>query len=158
MLFQLSYIPTGAARGANRSQSVERALALMLLTLQCMNTDSSVDARLSYLEAESVLGPFLTCKDVSVRNDEDGDLGQLDGIVVDAEARQVRYLVVAAGGIFSRRRYLLPFSPTRVDANRHALCVDAHKTDLVRCEKFERRAFHRFSDDDLVSALFAGAQ
>ena len=120
--------------GANRPQGVERALALMLLTLRCMNTDSSVDARLSYLEAESVLGPFLTCKDVSVRNDEDGDLGQLDGIVVDAKARQVRYLVVAAGGIFSRRRYLLPFSPTRVDANRHALCVDAHKTDLVRCE------------------------
>jgi PRC-barrel domain len=122
-----------------------------------MSTDSNDDARLSYLEAESVLGPFLTCKDVSVRNDEDGDLGQLDGIVVDAEARQVRYLVVAAGGIFSRRRYLLPFSPTRVDANRHALCVDAHKTDLACCERFEPGAFHRFSDNDLVNALFAGA-
>jgi hypothetical protein len=130
----------------------------MLLTLRCMSTDSNHDAQLSYLEAESVLGPFLTCKDVSVRNDEDGDLGQLDGIVVDAVARQVRYLVVAAGGLFSRRRYLLPFSPTRVDASRHALCVDAHKTDLVRCEKFEPRAFHRFSDDDLVNALFAGVQ
>jgi hypothetical protein len=121
-----------------------------------MSTDSNDDARLSYLEAESVRGPFPTCKDVSVWNEEDGDLGQLDGVVVDAEARQVRYLVVAAGGIFSRRRYLLPFTPTRVDAKRHALCVDAHKRDLVRCEKFESRAFHRFSDDDLLSALFAG--
>jgi hypothetical protein len=121
-----------------------------------MSTDSNDHARLSYLEAESVRGPFPTCKDVSVWNEEDGNLGQLDGVVVDAEARQVRYLVVAAGGIFSRRRYLLPFTPTRVDANRHALCVDAHKRDLVRCEKFESRAFHRFSDDDLLSALFAG--
>ena len=123
-----------------------------------MSTESNDNARLSYLDAESVRGPFPTCKHVSVWNDEDGNLGQLDGIVVDAEARQVRYLVVAAGGTFSRRRYLLPFSPMRVDANRHALCVDANKMDLVRCEKFEPRAFHRFSDDDLLSALFARAQ
>jgi PRC-barrel domain len=124
----------------------------------CMSTGPNADARLSYLDAESVRGPFRTYRDVSIRNDEDGDLGRLDGIVVDAEARQVRYLVVATGGTFSRRRYLLPFSPTRVDTNRHALCVDAHMTDLVRCAKFELRAFHRFSDDDLVNALFADAR
>ena len=120
-----------------------------------MGTHSKDEARLSYLDAESVRGPFPTCKDVSVWNEEDGDLGRLDGIVIDAEARQVEYLVVAEGGTFSRRRYLLPFSPARVDASRHALCVDAHKTDLVRCERFEPRAFHRFSDVDLVNALFA---
>lgn len=123
-----------------------------------MSTNSNADARLSYLEAESVQGPFPTCEHVSVWNDEDGALGQLDGVVVDAEARQVRYLVVTAGGMFSRHRYLLPFSPTRVDAHRRALCVDAHKKDLVRCEKFESRAFHRFSDDDLLSALFSGVE
>ena len=122
-----------------------------------MTTDSIADARLSYLDAESVRGPFRTYRDFSVSNDEDGDLGQLDGIVVDAEARRVRYLVVAAGGTFSRRRYLLPFSPTRIDARRHTLCVEAHKADLVRCAKFEPRAFHRYSDDDLVNAMFADA-
>jgi len=122
-----------------------------------VNTDITADDRLSYLDAECVRGPSRTYRDFSVWNDEDGDLGRLDGIVVDAEARQVRYLVVAAGGTFSRRRYLLPFSPTRVDANRHALCVDAHKTDLVRCAKFEPGAFHRFSDVDLINALFGGA-
>ena len=122
-----------------------------------MNIEATADARLSYLDAESVRGPFHTYRDVSVWNDEDGDLGRLDGIVVDAEARQVKYLVVAAGGTFSRRRYLLPFSQTRVDADRHALCVDAHKTDLVRCAKFEPRAFHRYSEDDLMNALFPEA-
>jgi len=53
---------------------------------------------------------------------------------------------------------LLPFAPARVDANRHALCVDAHKTDLARCAKFEPRAFHRYSEDDLMNALFPQAQ
>lgn len=114
--------------------------------------------RLSYLEADSVRGPFPSCKDLSVWNEDDGDLGHLDGIVLDAQARQVHYLVVAEGGTFSRRRYLLPFSAARVDASRHALCVDAHKSDLVRCERFAPREFHRFSDNDLVNALFGGAQ
>jgi hypothetical protein len=124
-----------------------------------MSTNSNDNARLSYLDAESVRGPFPTCKNVSVWNEDDGNLGQLDGIVVDAEARQVQYLVVAAGGTFSRRRrYLLPFSAARVDASRRALCVDANKTDLALCERFDSRAFHRFSDDDLLSALFAAVQ
>ena len=135
-----------------------RGMASMLLLKPGVNTNSNDNARLSYLDAEAVRGPFPSCKNVSVWNEEDGDLGQLDGIVVDAEARQVEYLVVSARGAFSRRRYLLPFSPSRIDASRHALCVDAHKTDLARCEKFEPRAFHRFSDDDLMTALFAGAQ
>ena len=64
---------------------------------------------------------------------------------------------ISAGGIL-RRRYLLPFAPARIDANRHALCVDAHKTDLVRCAKFEPRAFHRYSEDDLMNSLFAEAR
>ena len=132
-------------------------VAFVLLTRDRVNSDSNVDARLSYLDAESVRGPFRSYRDVSVWNDDDGDLGRLDGIVVDAEARQVRFLVVAAGGIL-RRRYLLPFAPARVDANRHALCVDAHKTDLARCAKFEPRAFHRYSEDDLMNALFPQAQ
>ena len=120
-------------------------------------THPNDNGRLCYLDAESVRGPFASCKDVSVWNEDDGDLGHLDGIVLDAEARQVEYLVVAEGGIFSRRRYLLPFSQSRVDASRHALCVDAHRADLARCERFAPLAFHRFSDNDLVNALFGGA-
>ena len=123
-----------------------------------MMTHPNDNGRLCYLDAESVRGPFPTWKDVSVWNEDDGDLGYLDGIVLDAEARHVQYLVVAEGGIFSRRRYLLPFSPSRVDASRHALWVDAHKSDLVRCARFEPRAFHRFSDSDLLSAMFGGVQ
>jgi hypothetical protein len=92
---------------------------------------------------------------VDVWNDQDGKIGQLDGIVLDAAARQVEYFVVATGGMLRRRRYLLPFRPTRIDIDRHALCVEAHKIDLARCKEFEPAAFHRFSDDDLLAAMFS---
>ena len=111
-------------------------------------------SRLCYLDAASVAGPFPTCAGVEVWNDDDGKIGRLDGIVLDAEARQVQFLVVATGGTLRRRRYLLPFRPTRIDLERHALCVDAHKIDLAQCKEFEPAAFHRFSDDDLLAALF----
>jgi hypothetical protein len=89
-----------------------------------------------------------------VRNDEDGMIGRLDGIVLDPESQQVRYLVVAARTTLRRHRYLLPFRDTRVDVPHHAFCVDAHKRDLASCERFEPGAFHSFSDNDLMAALF----
>ena len=119
-----------------------------------MTTERSDPSRLCYLDAASVAGPFPTCADVDVWNEEDGKIGQLDGIVLNAETRHVHYLVVATGGTFRRRRYLLPFRPTRIDIARRALCVDAHKIDLARCQEFEPAAFHRFSDSDLLDALF----
>ena len=119
-----------------------------------MATETPDSSRLCYLDAAKVAGPFPTCADVDVWNDEDGKIGRLDGIVLDAAARQVQYLVVATGGTLRRRRYLLPFRPTRIDIERHALCVDAHKIDLARCKEFEPAAFHRFSDNDLLAALF----
>jgi hypothetical protein len=119
-----------------------------------MTMETSQPSRLCYLDAANVAGPFPTCADVDVWNDEDGKLGRLDGIVLDAEARQVQYLVITTGGTFRRRRYLLPFRPTRIDMQRHALCVDAHKGDLARCKEFEPAAFHTFSDDDLLAGMF----
>lgn len=122
-----------------------------------MSTETPEPSRLCYLDAASVAGPFPTCADVDVWNDEDGKIGRLDGIVLDAAARQVEYFVVATGGTFRSRRYLLPFRPTRIDMERHVLCVDAHKIDLARCKEFEPAAFHRFSDEDLLAAMFSTA-
>jgi hypothetical protein len=74
--------------------------------------------------------------------------------VIEPEARRVRYLVIEAGRMFRRHRYLLPFRDMRVDVQRHAFCMDAQKSDLASCEEYEPQAFRPFSDDDLMAALF----
>ena len=114
-------------------------------------------SRLCYLDAANVRGAFPTWERIEVRNDEDGEIGTLDGIVIDAAARHVQYLVVSAGSALRRHQYLLPFRPTQIDVERQVLCVDVHKTDLKRCEKFAPDSFHRYSADDMLTALFPGA-
>ena len=119
-----------------------------------MTPDALDRQRLCYLDAASLKVPFATCDDVEVWNDQDGMIGRLDGILLDPGARHVQYLVVAAGGTFRRHRYLLPFGDVRVDVQHHAFWVDVHKSDLPCCEEFQPTAFHRYSDDDLMPALF----
>src|SRR6185436_4759711 len=63
-------------------ERLTRASGIRIAHSDRVNSDSNVDARLSYLDAESVRGPFRSYRDVSVWNDDDGDLGRLDGIVV----------------------------------------------------------------------------
>lgn len=125
-----------------------------LLPNEDMTTQSPDQARLCYIDAASVDVSFPRCDDIDVWGDENVRIGRLDGLVLDAEARQVEYLVIDTKAMFRRRRYLLPFSPMRLDAARRALRVDADKTSLTRCEEFEPQSFHPYSDDDLMAALF----
>lgn len=116
--------------------------------------DAPDHSRLCYLDAADVRGTFPTWDQVELRHNEDGEIGRLDGIVIDPAARHVQYLVVSAAGAFRRHQYLLPFRPTRLDVEHQVLCVDLHKTELRRCEKFEPNVFHRYSPEDLLAALF----
>ena len=112
-------------------------------------------ARLCYLDAAHVEGPLPNFDGVEVRNRDDRTIGRLDGIIIDPAERRVHYLVVDDGGLLRHHRYLLPLPPTRVDAERPALRVDVERADLRGCEEFDDHAFRSFSDDDLLSALFA---
>src|SRR4030095_10533020 len=98
-----------------------------------MTTDDLDRGQLCYLDAASVKGPFPTCDGVGVWNDEDGMIGQLDGIVLNPESRQIRI----SSSRPARRSGVIATcfrSVTRVDVQHYAFCVDAHKSDLARCE------------------------
>ena len=114
----------------------------------------SETARLCYLNAAQVEGPLANFDGVEVRNRDDRKIGRLDGIIIDPSERRVRYLVVDDSGFLRHHRYLLPLSPTRIDAARPALRVDVERADLRHCEEFDHNAFRSFSDDALLSALF----
>ena len=111
--------------------------------------------RLCYVSATHVEGPLPTFDRVEVRSRENRKIGRLDGIIIDPAERQVRYLVVDAPTFFTHHRYVVPLASTQIDAERPSLRVDLDRDELTHVDEFDAAAFPTFSDDDLITALFA---
>src|SRR3954469_19861307 len=95
-----------------------------------------MSSRLCYLEAGQIRGPVDSFDHVGLKDRDDHDIGRLDGIIIDAPARRMRYFVVEQG-FLRRRRYLLPMCPTAVDADDNVLRVDVGEGDLSQCTPFD---------------------
>jgi hypothetical protein len=117
--------------------------------------NSSEHSRLRYLNASQIEGPVSSFDHLEVRNRDDRTIGRLDGILIDPSERCVRYFVIDDENSRRHHRYLIPLAPTRVDAQRRALCVDVPTSDVEQFEDFEDDSFPHFSDEDLLTALFA---
>ena len=122
---------------------------------QALDQRSSEPTQLCYLSADRVEGPFEKFDDFEVVSRENQHIGHFDGIIIDPSERQVRYLVVDEAKFLRHHRYLLPMAPTQVDAEHHALRVDLDREDLSHADSFDAATYRRFSDDDLITALFA---
>ena len=79
-------------------------------------------------------------------------VGKLVGALIDPPRRHVCFLVVESRRTFSTRQYVVPFDTARFDRDRNALRLDAGAETLheVRVDQFAR-----FSDKDLLDAIFA---
>jgi len=115
----------------------------------------SAEARLRYIDASKVETPGGLLDQLDVLNQEDSNVGKVEGIVVDPAERQVRYFVVKSRRPFRARHYLLPLTPTTIDAENKALHVDVQTDDLAELVDGPADAFPPFTDDDLLVALFA---
>src|SRR5215204_2297185 len=79
-------------------------------------------------------------------------LGTFDGVLVDPGARRVEFYVIESPE--GSRHYLVPQMPARLDASHQALEVDLEADELDQLDDMEPGRFPRFSDEDLMSALF----
>lgn len=114
------------------------------------------ETHLRYISASRVRTPVgMVLDQVDVRDSADASVGKLEGIVVDPAERQVRYFVLKSDRPYQPRHYLLPLVPATIDAEHNALHVDAHPDDLDELIDGPTQAFPIFSDDDLLTALFA---
>ncbi len=89
---------------------------------------------------------------VSPTND---DVGKLDGMIFDPWERHACYFVVESRRWLDTRRYLLPASPTCIEADGKRLRVDVEPDDLRALPQVNPELYPRMSDDDLISALFS---
>ena len=110
-------------------------------------------SELSYLEASKVTSPAGVLSELDVLSPEGLRLGSIEGVVIDAGARHVRYLSIRTSRWFGRRRYLVQADQLgQIEGERKALRLRA---DLGNDADLDATALRKFSDDDLLVAMFA---
>jgi hypothetical protein len=115
---------------------------------------ASNETRLRYLDAAHVETPMGKLSGMAILSPTAGRVGRLDGIVFDPFGRHVCYLVVKSRRGLKSRQYLLPITTARIDSANRTLEVDLQPGDLDRLAELRSESYPRFSDDDLVSAIF----
>ena len=112
---------------------------------------------LRYLDATSVEFAGGRLEGLSLFSQDDEALGVIDGVLIDPVKKRLRYYVVQAARIFNRRRYLVSAdSPAVMFPEDRAVRVQA-RSDSIPRERFDSRSVPRFSDDDLLAAMFSGS-
>jgi len=109
---------------------------------------------LKYLDAHSLDTPAGRLDGAVLVSPTHATLGRLDGVLIDPRHRKVRYYVFEARDRFSSHHYLLPLTATRLDCNHRTLEVDIEADEMQRLDRVEPDTLPRFSDDDLIAALF----
>ena len=109
---------------------------------------------LRYIGAEHVETPAGRLDGTVLVSPREETVGKLDGIVIDPVGRHLRYFVVRARALFQAPRHLVPATPARLDAEHKALHVDIEPDDLSMYRQVRPDTFPRYSDDDLLAALF----
>jgi hypothetical protein len=111
---------------------------------------------LRYLEANAVDCPTGKLEGLSVVSQDDEALGVVSGVLIDPVTRQLRYFVIQAARLFNRRRYLVRADAPAVMSDDKTLRVEQPFESIER-QRFDSRSVPRFSDDDLMAALFSGS-
>ena len=110
---------------------------------------------LTYLDASRVTSPAGVLSELEVLSAEGRRLGSIEGVVIDAAARHVRYLSVRISGWFGRRRYLVEADQLgQIEGERKAIRLLADpRREAVR--GLDAASLRKFSDDDALAAMFS---
>ncbi len=111
-------------------------------------------SELSFLDASNVTSPAGALSELDVLSAEGRRLGSIEGVVIDAAARRVRYLSVRSSGWFGRRRYVVQADQVgQIEGERKALRLNVNLLDEA-VHGLDTAALRKFSDDDLLAVMF----
>lgn len=121
------------------------------------NVSTDDTGGLRYLDATAVecRCPAGNLDGLNLCSQDNEKLGVIDGVLIDPVSRRLRFFVVEAAKWFSRGHYLVPADTLAVVVPEdRALRVNAPSTSIAR-QRFETGSVRRFSDDDLLTAMFS---
>ena len=113
------------------------------------------DLTLRYIEAENVEVPTGRLNGTVLLGPNDETVGTLDGLIIDPIRRRVHYFVVRSGNWFKAHRRLVPATPAKLNSADRTLHVNVNPDDLPRLPEVRPDTFERYSDDDLLAAMFS---
>jgi hypothetical protein len=113
------------------------------------------ESGLRYIAAEHVDTPTGRLDGTVLVSPSDEPVGTLDGMIIDPIERHVRYFVVRSRHWLKTHRHLVPATPARLDSEHKTLHVDIEADDLPQLREVGSDTFERYSDDDLIAALFS---
>jgi hypothetical protein len=113
-----------------------------------------VDSTLRYVAAEHVDTPIGRLDGTVLVTPKDETVGTLDGMIIDPIKRRVRYFVVRSRRWLTSRLCLVPAAPARLDSEHKTLHVDLDAGDLQQLPEIRPDTFRRYSDEDLLAAMF----
>jgi hypothetical protein len=111
-------------------------------------------SHLCYLDASKVTLPAGVLSELNLLSPDGEPLGNIEGVVIEAAARRVRYFDVRSAGWLRRRRYLVPADHlAQLERERKALrlLVDLDENDA---RDLDTKTLREFSDEDLLDFMF----
>ena len=113
---------------------------------------SNRPSELSYLDAAHVTSPAGALSELDLVTADGEQLGSIAGVVIEAAAGRARYLEVRSADWSRPRRYLVEADQlAQVDTARRQLrLVSGNVAELQPTANLRK-----FSDDDLIAAMFA---
>jgi PRC-barrel domain len=106
-------------------------------------------SRLRYLDADDVEDAVVDYDGLDVYGADGQKLGDVDGFIIDPDARRVNYIVIDSGGWFTSRRLLLPIGHATLAPDRKSLQTDTTREALRRLPSFDEQQFNRLQDEEL---------
>jgi hypothetical protein len=106
-------------------------------------------SRLRYLDAGDVDDAVVNYDGLNVYGPDGHKIGDVDGFIIDADARRVNYVVVDSGGWFASRRLLIPIGHASLGADRKSLQTDVTRDALRRLPEYDPDRFRQFTDEEL---------
>ena len=115
--------------------------------------DNKADLR--YLEANSVRCSLGNLADFQVCTSDSKSLGNVEGVLISPSARRCEYFVIESRSLFEQHRFLLPVVETGAIVEEPKTLKIAARKDELDLEKFTPSSVPQFSDEDLITTIFA---
>jgi ferritin-like metal-binding protein YciE len=85
-----------------------------------------------------------------IRSSTGGDLGNVDGFLIDASGRPLYLTIEDTGGLFvGRRRFVVPIDKIDLNESTHTFTIGFDKEKLHRYPTFHREAFATLTDEEI---------